>query len=208
MTDQLDLWRSEFGWRYAERNNNSITPEDQRRLVRDWGKILVHAVTPSPETALEVGCSIGRNLVALRNFIPKLNGVEPNRRTVELARQMLQDIGVEVQEGNAFELPFEDGHFDLVFTSGVLIHIAPDDLQKATDEILRVSNRYLVCIEYFSHTPEKVPYHGMDGLLFKRDFGRFYLDRYPKLKVLDYGFLWQPLDSSDNSNWWLFEKAK
>jgi hypothetical protein len=40
--------------------------------------------------------------------------------------------------------------------------------------------------------------------LFKRDFGRFYLEQFPRLRVLDYGFLWQPLDSSDNSNWWLF----
>lgn len=206
MTDQLDLWRSEFGSRYAERNNNRITSEDQRRLVRDWGKILKHAITPSPESVLEVGCSTGRNLVALYNFIPKLKGIEPNTRCVELANQMLQDIGVEVQEGNAFELPFDDGHFDLVFTSGVLIHIAPDDLPKAADEIMRVSNRYIVCIEYFSHSPEQVIYHGMDGYLFKRDFGRFYLERYPGLKVLDYGFLWQPLDSSDDSNWWLFEK--
>jgi spore coat polysaccharide biosynthesis protein SpsF len=50
----------------------------------------------------------------------------------------------------------------------------------------------------------QVPYRGREGYLFKRDFGRFYLEQFPRLRVLDYGFLWQPLDSSDNSNWWLF----
>ncbi|MBF0233100.1 MAG: methyltransferase domain-containing protein [Desulfamplus sp.] len=206
MSVQLELWRSNFGWRYAERNNNLITDDDQRRLVRDWGRILAHAVTPFPESALEVGCNIGRNLIALRHFIQKLHGIDPNRRAIELASKILLNSGIVVQEGDAFKLPFVDCSFDLVLTSGVLIHIAPNDLSAATDEIMRVSKRYIVCIEYFSHKPEQIPYHGMDGFLFKRDFGRFYLERYPDLKVRDYGFLWQPLDSSDNSNWWLFEK--
>jgi pseudaminic acid biosynthesis-associated methylase len=208
MTKQLELWRSHFGWEYASRNNNQVTPEDQRRLAKDWGRILSHAVTPSPKNVLEIGCSIGRNLLVLRNFISELHGIDPNPRAVSLASEMLSGSGVAVREGNAFELPFEDQSFDLVFTSGVLIHIAPDDLNRATDEIMRVAKHYIVCIEYFSHKPEQVPYQGMDGYLFKRDFGRFYLERYPGLKVRDYGFFWQPLDSSDNSNWWLFEKTK
>src|SRR3546814_6602334 len=39
-----------------------------------------------------------------------------------------------------------------------------------------------------------VKYHGLEGYLFKRDFGRYYLERHPGLRVLDYGFLWQVLD--------------
>lgn len=206
MSKQLELWRSDFGWQYTARNNNRITPEDLRRLVRDWGKILTHAVTPGPESALEVGCSIGRNLMALRHFIPGIQGIDPNAKAVEMASKMFAGSGIKIQEATAFDLPFGDNSFDLVFTSGVLIHIDPDDLSLATDEIMRVSKHYIVCIEYFSHTPEKLPYHGREGYLFKQDFGKFYLDQYPGLKVLDYGFLWQPLDSSDNSNWWLFGK--
>ena len=34
----------------------------------------------------------------------------------------------------AFEIPFPDGFFDVIFTSGVLIHIAPPDLPKALYE--------------------------------------------------------------------------
>ena len=206
MSSQLDLWRSDFGWEYAQRNNNRITDEDQYRLVRDWGKILRHAITPPPTSVLEVGCNVGRNLVALRNYLPKVFGVDPNERVIENAKGALAGIGVTVRVADAFDLPFDDNSFDMVFTSGVLIHIDPQDLGRATDEIMRVSARYVVCIEYFSHEPVEVPYHGMDGVLFKRDFGRFYMERYPSLKVLDYGFLWSVLDSSDDSNWWLFEK--
>jgi hypothetical protein len=108
--------------------------------------------------------------------------------------------------GDGYTLPFADGSIDLVFTSGVLIHVAPDNLGRVTDEIVRVARHYVLCIEYFSHEPQSVPYRGMEGYLFKRDFGAFYLDRYPGLRVVDYGFLWQRLDSADNSNWWLFAK--
>jgi len=203
---QIDLWRSDFGADYAARGNNRVTAEGQRLLMRDWGKMLTHAVTPAPQSVLEVGCNIGRNLLALKHFIPEVHGIEPNPKACEIARGFPELKDVKISEGDGFSLPYEDASIDLVFTSGVLIHVAPDDLGRMVDEIARVSRRYVLCIEYFSHEPEAVKYHGMDGFLFKRDFGKFYLERHPSLRVLDYGFLWQVLDSSDDSNWWLFAK--
>jgi len=45
-----------------------------------------------------------------------------------------------------------------------------------------------------------------EGLLFKRDFGKYYLDKHPTLDCIDYGFLWQEdYPNFDNMNWWLFE---
>jgi len=94
-----------------------------------------------------------------------------------------------------------------VFTAGVLIHIAPEHLSRATDEIMRVSKKHVLCIEYYSPTPVESKYRGQNRLLFKRDFGAFYLDRYPNLKCIKYGFLWKrELPVFDNVNWWLFEK--
>lgn len=77
-TKQVELWRSEFGSDYARRNNNILTEDGTRRLNRDWGRMLHHAVSPKPKSILEVGCNIGRNLVALRNFVEEVHAVEPN----------------------------------------------------------------------------------------------------------------------------------
>ncbi len=206
VSKQVELWQSEFGESYAQRNNNRVTEENQAALLRDWAKVLAHATSPRPESALEVGCNIGRNLLALRHFIPQLHGIEPNRFCCETVRNNEALKGVVIQEGEGSSLPYADSSIDLVFTSGVLIHIAPDHLGKTVDEIVRVARRYVVCIEYFSHEPVEVEYHGMSGFLYKRDFGRYYLERHPGLRVLDYGFLWQELDSADNANWWLFAK--
>ena len=95
---------------------------------------------------------------------------------------------------------------DFAFTSGVLIHIHPDDLLAACRDIHRVTRRYIGCLEYFSAEPEEVRYRDRDGLLFKRDFGGFWLDNFPDLRTLEYGFAWKRLTGLDNVTWWLFEK--
>jgi hypothetical protein len=108
---------------------------------------------------------------------------------------------------SGFDIPLDDSSIDLVFTNGVLIHVAPEDLGRITDEIVRVSKNYVLCCEYFSHVPEEVPYHGQNGLLWKRDFGAFYQERFPQLQCISYGFLWErELQIFDDMNWWLFCK--
>ena len=44
-------------------------------------------------------------------------------------------------------LPFEDGSFDLVYTSEVLVHVRPEDLEGILSELLRVSRGQVLHIE-------------------------------------------------------------
>jgi len=60
----------------------------------------------------------------------------------------------------AFEIPFPDGFFDVIFTSGVLIHIAPSDLPKALHEIHRCAGGFIWGLEYYSPQPMEVTYRG------------------------------------------------
>ena len=99
-----------------------------------------------------------------------------------------------------------DPQADLAFTCGVLIHVHPDDLAQACRELHRVARRHLLCIEYFAQKPEAIPYRGREDLLFKRDFGGFWLDQFPALEVVDVGFLWKRTTGWDDATWWLFRK--
>ncbi|MCP3941151.1 MAG: methyltransferase domain-containing protein [Desulfobacteraceae bacterium] len=206
MTSQLEFWKSDFGFEYSLRDRNRISKENIQKLHCDWGKILSRALTPYPKSALEVGCNIGRNLIVLQNYLDELHAVEPNAKACRAVRENKILENVVLHESDGFSLPYSDNSIDMVFTSGVLIHVCPDDLKKMIQEIYRVSKYYIVCIEYFAHEPREVSYHGKNGLLFKRDFGGLYLDTFPSLTIVDYGFLWQRFDSSDNSHWWLFKK--
>ena len=205
-TNQLNFWQGSTGNEYIERNKFEewkLTPG-----IAAFQKILQNFKFKS---VLEVGSNIGLNLIYLNRLYCEnldLFAVEPNIAAFNMLTSQPQLINLKkAWNCNAFNLPPEDGSIDLVFTSGVLIHIAPADLQRATDEIVRVANKFVLCIEYFSHKPESIEYRGRDGLLFKRDFGAFYQDTYPELKCRDYGFLWQrEFAVFDNLTWWLFEK--
>jgi pseudaminic acid biosynthesis-associated methylase len=204
-TSQLAAWTGDFGDAYADRNDFDdwkLAPgtEAFRRMVGGL----------KTESILEVGSNIGLNLLFLNTLFQgsqKLYAVEPNAKAFHRLTSQDRVRLAGAWNTDAFHLPLADASVDLVFTAGVLIHIAPEDLGAALDEIVRVSRRYVLCIEYFSHQPVEVPYHGHSGLLFKRDFGAFYLDRFPQLRPVDYGFLWQrEFKIFDNLNWWLFEK--
>ena len=205
-TNQLNFWQGSTGNKYIERNKFEewkLAPG-----IAAFQKILQNFKFKS---VLEVGSNIGLNLIYLNQLYGEdldLFAVEPNIAAFnKLASEAQLKNLKKAWNCNAFNLPLEDGSIDLVFTSGVLIHIAPEDLRRATDEVVRVANKFVLCMEYFSHKAESIEYRGRKGLLFKRDFGAFYQDTYPELKCRDYGFLWQrEFAVFDNLTWWLFEK--
>jgi pseudaminic acid biosynthesis-associated methylase len=204
-TSQLDAWRGDFGDAYTERN----APEEPMLRARTvlWAEILRPLLGDPPSSILEVGANMGLNLKALKRLTDaRLIAVEPNA----LARQKLIDDGVvpteDVHDAFASSIPLADRAVDFAFTSGVLIHIHPDHLLASCREIHRVTRRTIGCLEYFSAEPEEVRYRDRDGLLFKRDFGGFWLDNFPDLRTLECGFAWKRLTGLDNLTWWLFEK--
>jgi pseudaminic acid biosynthesis-associated methylase len=204
----LEDWQGQFGDEYTERNAQApLTPR-----IKLWREILAHAGA-EPASILEVGANIGQNLVALKQIFngvdrPAMVAVEPNAR----AREVLQLEGIKAYAGHAGELDFAPDSFDLVFTSGVLIHISPvgergvpSDLHRACAEIVRVSKKWVVAIEYFSAQPREIIYRERRGLLWARDFGQFYVDEFG-LEPVACGFAWKTLTGLDNLTWWVLRK--
>jgi len=201
----LNAWQGAFGDDYTKRN--APLPEVLSARLKMWSRILGALDGAPPESVLEVGANLGLNLRVLRLLTQgALTAVEPNAS----ARARLVEDGVLPQErvfdGVGSRLPFGDAAHDLVFTSGVLIHVPPADLAATCREIVRVARRYVLAVEYNSEQPVELPYRNREGLLFKRDFGQFYLETCPGLTVRDYGFFWRPVTGLDNLTWWLFEK--
>jgi pseudaminic acid biosynthesis-associated methylase len=196
-TPQLALWRSDFGRDYTNRNDR-----DKPERVTAWRRLL-----DGIEVArvLEVGCNVGWNLVYLERLgIRDLYGIDPQPIAVERARHRRPAFNI--LHGTAFELPFRDGYFDLAFTSGVLIHIAPGSLGEALDEIARVSRRWIVAIEYDHPSEQEIAYRGHSEALWKRDHGAAWLTRHPGLRsvrCLELG----AEDGYDNCTAHLFEKV-
>ncbi len=200
-TRQEKIWAGAFGDAYVDRNRRLDQLAGKRHL---FARILARA--PGVESVLELGANIGLNLQAIGELLPRarLAGVEINEKAhAELARLPR----VEAVLGSLFDFVPEEP-FDLVFTAGVLIHLAPERLAEAYDRLHAAGRRYLLVIEYYNPTPVEVPYRGERELLFKRDFAGEIMDRFDDLALVDYGFVWRrdPVFPLDDLTWFLMEK--
>jgi pseudaminic acid biosynthesis-associated methylase len=195
-TAQLELWRSTFGRDYTNRNDH-----EKPERVESWRRLLDGI---APRRVVEVGCNVGWNLEYLSRLgVPELHGVEPQADAAARAHRRVASVSV--VQGTAFALPFETAWADLVFTSGVLIHISPQTVGAALDEIYRVSKRWIVAIEYDHPIEEEIRYRGHDAALWKRDHGALWTQRYPDLLEVRTLAL-SPADGYDNCTAHLFEK--
>ncbi len=198
---QEEVWAGAFGDAYVDRNRRLDQLAGKRRL---FARILARA--PGVQSVLELGANIGLNLIAIGELLPhaRLAGVEINGKAhAELARIPR----VEAHLASLFDFTPETP-FDLAFTAGVLIHVAPERLPEAYDRLHAASRRYLLVVEYYNPTPLEVPYRGERGLLFKRDFAGELMDRFADLALVDYGFVWRrdPVFPLDDLTWFLLEK--
>jgi pseudaminic acid biosynthesis-associated methylase len=147
-TKQLQAWQGEFGNAYVDRNE--ATEKAIHSKVAVFSKILSHLPGAKINSILEVGANVGINIQALKRLTSAhIEAIEPNAK----ARKFIIDNGVlksnEIHEGIAQNIPFQDESFDLVYTSGVLIHVAPNDLERAYQEIYRVSKNIYSLSNYF-----------------------------------------------------------
>lgn len=187
-TPQSRNWAGDFGRAYTDRNCK--TPRDMDALyVSTYGvprsamnnKFLANL--NKSLRVLEVGANVGVQLQLLQEMgFSNLYGIELQPYAVALSRQYTENINI--IEGSAFSIPFHFEFFNLVFTSGVLIHISPDDYGAVMDEMYRCAKRYIWGFEYYAPEITPVEYRGHDNLLWKADFARLFMERHPNLKLI------------------------
>jgi pseudaminic acid biosynthesis-associated methylase len=186
-TAQEAVWDGDFGRDYTDRNTLDAQSLDDLWL-RNYGvarsTINEEFLSGIPKNAsfLEVGCNAGNQLLLLKQMgWSNLSGIELQCYALEIARSRLQDATL--KQGSALAPPWPDSAFDVVFTSGVLIHISPSDLGVAMEEIYRVSKEYIWCSEYYAPELTRITYRDRTELLWKMDFARQFKDRFPNLQL-------------------------
>lgn len=190
-TDQEVFWTGEFGNEYLERNN--YTSNRLEQVTRRWEYILSR-LPERPGKILEIGCNIGLNLYALQSLLPtaSLHDVEINAKACDIAKSK---VTASIYNQSIFEFVTNET-FDLVFTAGVLIHIAPEKLHDIYQIIHKLSHKYVLLTEYYNPTPLEVCYRGHEQRLFKRDFAGEFMDAFPDMRLTDYGFFYHREEKS------------
>lgn len=186
-TKQIQFWQSDFGAEYTERNKFTVDEQDELYLNEfavtrsDMNRQFLEGL--EIKSILEVGCNVANQLRCLQSMgYEQLYGIELQSYAVEKAKEITK--GIHIIQGSAFDILFKNNYFDLVFTSGVLIHISPNDIGTILDEIYRVSGRYIWGFEYFSETHMEIPYRGNSDKMWKANFMSIYMQRFPDLRII------------------------
>lgn len=201
VTRQEEEWGGQFGKEYTDRN--AFTLDELENLYQDRYGFTRTGMNSEfignlarGINILEVGSNIGNQLLCLQNMgFKNLYGIELQSYAVELSKSRTQ--GINIIQASAFDIPFKDGFFDLVFTSGLLIHIAPDDINAVLDEIHRCTKQYIWCFEYYSDVYTKIEYREHTDLLWKANFSQLFLKHFNNvILVKEEHFRW--LDNDNN----------
>lgn len=98
-----------------------------------------------PENILEVGCNYCRELKYLEG-LGKIYGLDFNKKMIKNAKSYIPNGCFAV--GSANNIPYADVSFVFVYTNGLLSHIPPNQIKQAIKEIVRVSKKDILLIEY------------------------------------------------------------
>jgi pseudaminic acid biosynthesis-associated methylase len=189
------LWEGSFGDEYSVRNDKDFSPR-REFFLELFKRYPVSSI-------LEVGCNNGMNLDIISETMKSAKnawGCDVNSKALNLLHVRHKELNAVYASG--FDLPFKDDYFDCVMTCGVLIHQKPNEVEGMMQEIIRVSGKYVLCMEYASSTFEEIEYRGNPGALFKGPFGDVYVNRYG-LRLLETGYLTKGFD---RLTWWMLSR--
>lgn len=188
MSDQEKYWSGPFGKNYLERNPKS--GEEVDRLYLEKYGIKRSELNEEflgnfdkNSRILEVGVNCGSQLELLENMgFKDLWGIDVSQDALAMLKKKHPNYNVVL--ASAVDIPFKNNFFDIVFTSGVLIHIHEKNLGKVIDEIVRVSKKYVFGFEYFSNERTEIEYRGNKNLLWKDNFVNKYIERYHNINII------------------------
>ena len=138
--DRFDRWAATYERSYLQRL--VFEPVHQTMLS------VAVAERPNAAAILDVGCGTARLLRAAEQIFPRarLEGVDAAGEMVRQAQAMLPDGSrIHLRQAAAEKLPFENGSFDLVFSTMTFHHWA--DQRAGVSEVARVmtpSGRWLL----------------------------------------------------------------
>ena len=195
-SEQETFWEGSFGDAYTLRNSKHSQITNFSRILIE-NRIFI-------ESAIEIGSNLGKNLDAIQTLFPncKTFGIEINKSAYTILSKKHESYLGSIY---GFETKIK---YDLSISYGVLIHQPPDKLNDYYDKLFEISKKYILITEYFSPYPTKVIYRDHENKLFKRDFAKEFWQKYPELKLIDYGFFWSQdkYTNGDDTNWFLFKK--
>jgi len=99
------------------------------------------------DSIFEIGFFSGRNLKYIQEAFPKISvgGLEINKQAVKFAQEKLPNTSL--LHINLHDMNKITTKYDIVFSSGVLIHLDPNDLNDVAKKCIGLANKYVMHLE-------------------------------------------------------------
>lgn len=181
---------------------------ESARYVRDRQGFALPTVRPedfrgiqgSVETVLDAGCGHAVNLEWMVHHFDARRGVglEPAPEAVTVLEDAYRDDPrLSFEQGSVHALPFPSRAFDLVVCWSVLHWVGRDEYLQAIGELVRVTGRWLVIMDFAASEPYRTPYRHVPGLwTYKQDFARTVLDS-GAMQLVSSERWWEPVPGED-----------
>jgi SAM-dependent methyltransferase len=112
-----------FGQEWSTFTQHALSDSERQELFSKYFRLIEWS--KRPRRCLDMGCGSGRWAVLVAPLVDELVAADASREALEVARRNVQAGNVSFVEASPESLPFPDGHFDLIFSLGVLHHL-PD----------------------------------------------------------------------------------
>jgi len=99
-------------------------------------------------SCFEAGVNCGRNIYHLESEFPEVEfaGIDINKEAVDYGKTK---VNADLCVGSLSDLnEIVKKKYDLVFTMAVLIHIAPEEIEKVIDNIISITNKTIINFEF------------------------------------------------------------
>jgi ubiquinone/menaquinone biosynthesis C-methylase UbiE len=152
------------GDQYYQRNRDKLTSIDQK-AAKDRVLASIRALNLQPRCILEVGCSSGWRLEALRSaYSAMCYGIDPSAEGIKEGKVLFPEISLE--QGTTDSLPFNEAMFDLVIFGFCLYLCDRKDLFKIAYEADRVlkDKGYIAILDFHPTFPYHNEYKHLPGM--------------------------------------------
>ena len=121
-----------FGKEWGKFTQEALSAAERQQLFAKYFSLIDW--TKKPKKALDMGCGSGRWDVLVAPLVDDLVVADASPEALEVARLNLHALNVSFVNCSPETLPYPDGHFDFIFSLGVLHHLP--DTQAAINSLV------------------------------------------------------------------------
>jgi SAM-dependent methyltransferase len=121
----------------SEPSSNAPAPPERWSHNLHYHQVILDAVPPGCERALDVGCGQGALTRRLKRAVPHVAGIDRDRRSIEFARANPAAGGIDYILGDFLATPFQKGSLDLITSIASLHHMDAEAALRRMADLLR-----------------------------------------------------------------------